>query len=179
MANKHLWPLVCTLALVTIVCACGGGSLNVTPPPPTPDALFALTLSGPAPNLSFQLSNLKVDSSTGALGSPATTTFGSQLVPGIAVEPDSKYLYASYPNPIANTIGIFTIDPSTGVPTQTSTFSLDVICPLCAPASGPAELTLSPSEKFLYYTSSSLREGESQGIGALAVDSAAGTLTAP
>src|SRR5258708_14586234 len=150
MANKHLWPLVCTLALPAIVCACGGGSSNATPPPPNPDSLYALTLSGAPPNLSFQLSNLKVDSSTGALGSPSTTTFGSQSVPGIAVEPDSKYLYASYPNPVlSNAIGIFTIDPNTAVHTQTSVFFLNGICPFCAPVSGPGELTLSPSGKFL------------------------------
>jgi 6-phosphogluconolactonase len=177
MTNKLIWPLVCILALLTIVCACGSGSSNATPPPPNPDFLYALTLSGPPPNLSFQLSSLRVNSSTGALGSPSTTTFGSQLVPGIAVEPNSKYLYASYPNPLSNAIGIFTIDPSTGVPTQTSVFSLNVICPFCLPPSGPGELTLSPSGKFLYYASSSLGGGVSQGIGALAVDSAAGTLT--
>ncbi len=177
MANKHLWPLVCTLALLTIVCACGGGSSNVIPPPPNPDFLYALTLSGPPPNLSFQLSNLKVDSSTGALGSLSTTTFGSQFVPGIAVDPNAKYLYASYPNPLANAIGIFTIDPNTGVPTQTSVFSLNVICPFCLPPSSPGELTLSPSGKFLYYASSELGGGVAQGIGALAVDSAAGTLS--
>src|SRR5258706_1838221 len=90
MANKHLWPLVCTLALLTIVCACGGGSSNVTPPPPNPDSLYALTLSGPPPNLSLQLSNLKVDSSTGALGSPAPSPFWSQLVPRIPAEPASQ-----------------------------------------------------------------------------------------
>jgi len=167
MTNKLLWPLVCTLALLTIVCACGSGSSNATPPPPNPDFLYALTLSGPPPNLSFQLSNLKVDSSTGGLGSPSTTTFGSQFVPGIAVEPDSKYLYASYPNPVANAIGIFTIDPNTGVPSQTSVFSLNVICPFCLPPSGPGELTLSPSGKFLYYASSTLGGGVSQGIDAL------------
>jgi 6-phosphogluconolactonase len=177
MANKHLWPLICTLALLAIVCACGSGSSNVMSPPPNPDFLYALTLSGPPPNVSFELSNLKVDSSTGALGSPSTTTLGSQLVPGIAVEPDSKYLYASYPNPVGNAIGIFTIDPSTGVPTQTSVYLLTVICPFCSPPSGPGELTLSPSGKFLYYASSTLGGGVSQGIGALAVDSAAGTLS--
>jgi 6-phosphogluconolactonase len=177
MSNKQLWPLVCTLALLTIVCACGSGSSNVISPPQNPDFLYALTLSGAPPNLSFQLSNVKVDSLTGTLGPPSTTTFGSQLVPGIAVEPNSKYLYASYPNPVANAIGIFTIDPNTGVPTQTSVYSLTVICPLCPPPSGPGELTLSPSGKFLYYASSSLGGGVSQGIGALTVDSGSGALS--
>jgi 6-phosphogluconolactonase (cycloisomerase 2 family) len=78
---------------------------------------------------------------------------------------------------VANAIGIFTIDPNTGVPTQTSVFSLTVICPFCLPPSGPGELTLNPSGKFLYYASSTLGGGVSQGIGALAVDSAAGTLS--
>src|SRR5258708_29095493 len=81
MANKHLWPLVCTLALLAIVCACGGGSSNATPPPPNPDSLYSLTLSRAPPNLSFQLSNLQVDSSTGSFGFPATTPFCSPLVP--------------------------------------------------------------------------------------------------
>lgn len=179
MANKFLWPLVCDLALLTIACACGSGSSNVISPPPNPNFLYALTVSDPQPNLSFQLSNLRVDSSTGALGSPLTTTFGSEFVPGIAVEPDSKYLYASYPSNVStNAIGIFTIAPDTGVPTQTSSFLLDSICVFCTPVSGPGELALSPSGKFLYYASSTLGGGIAQGIGALAVDSATGTLSA-
>ncbi len=177
MANKHLWPLVCVLALLTIVCGCGSGSSNGVPPPSKPDFLYAIAFSGPPNSPNFQLSNFKVDSSTGALSSPSTTMFGSQLVPGIAVNPASKYLYASFPNPGAPAIGIFTIDPSTGLPTQTSVYVLTVICPFCPPVSGPGELTLNPSGKFLYYASSTLGGGVSQGIGALAVDSAAGTLS--
>ena len=177
MANKHLGALVSALVLLTITCACGSGSPNATSPPGKPDFLYALALSGSPTSPAFQLSNFTVVSSTGTLSSTSTAMFGSQLVPGIAVDPGSKYLYASYPNIQANAIGFFTIDPSSGVPTQTSVYSLTVLCPFCPPPSSPGVLAMNPNGKYLYYASSELGGGVSQGIGALAVDSASGTLS--
>jgi 6-phosphogluconolactonase (cycloisomerase 2 family) len=63
------------------------------------------------------------------------------------------------------------------VPTQTSVYLLDTICAFCPPRSDPGDLTIAPSGNYLFYGSSTFGVGLSEGIGVLAVDSAAGTLT--
>jgi 6-phosphogluconolactonase (cycloisomerase 2 family) len=82
-----------------------------------------------------------------------------------------KYLYASFLGPAAS-IGIFSVDPTSGTPTQKSTYLLANPC-ICA----PGEFELSPNGKFLFLGGSFLG-GAVQAIGALGVDAETGALTA-
>ena len=174
MKIKHLWPLVCIFLMLMSAPSCGNGSSNVSLPPSKPAFLYAVTLSGP-PSAVFQLATFKVDSSTGTLSSPTTTALPPLIVPQVAVDPASKFLYVS--DISANAIDIFAIDPSTGIPAQTSAFVVTSVCGLCPPISGPGVLTLDPSGKFLFYGSSTLGIGMFEGVGALAVDSTTGALS--
>jgi 6-phosphogluconolactonase len=174
MTAKHLWPIICIFLLTATMLSCGGSS-SITTQPPKPDFLYAVTLSAPNPNLG--LAAFKVDASTGALSPTTTTTFISPIVPQIAVDPASKFLYVSELNSSASAIDIFSIDPITGVPSPTSAFSVTSICALCPPISGPGVPTLDPKGNFLFYGSSSLGVGVFEGIGALTVDSATGALS--
>ena len=174
MKIKHLWPLVCIFLLLTIVPSCGNGSSNVSPPPSKPAFLYAVTLSGP-PTAVFQLATFKVDSSAGTLSSATTAALPPLIVPQVVVDPASKFLYVS--DLSANAIDIFAIDPTTGVPTQTSAFAVTGLCLACPPISGPGVLSLDPSGRFLFYGSSTFGIGVFEGIGALAVDSTTGALS--
>ena len=175
--KKRLGPVIfCLLALLALS-GCGSNSGTTPPPPPKPEFLYAMTLPAPTPGASFQLTTYKVDTISGALSSSGTTKFSGPLVPQVTVDPSSKYLYISFPSPGAGAIGIFTIDPSTGVPTQTSTFVVTQICISCPPISGPGVLSLDPAGKFLFYGSSTLGTGVFEGIGALGVNGATGALS--
>jgi 6-phosphogluconolactonase len=177
MANKSLWPLSCVPVLLAGMLGCGSGSSsNVQPQPAKAEFLYTVAASGGLNNPGFQLSAFKIDASTGALSATSTLPL-QQIAAGIAVDPGSRFLYVSDPNPSANFINVFSIDASTGAPTFSSGFLLSTICGLCAPPSGPGGLALDPSGKFLYYGSSTLG-GVTQGIGALSVDSNTGNLSA-
>ena len=171
--------LLFSLAVCLILLSGCGGSGGTQPPPPLPkpDFLYALTPPGPVAGASFQISTYKVDTSTGALTSSGSTSLSGLVVPQIAVDPASAFLYMSFPNPVGNAIGIFSIDPRTGVPTQTSAFSVTQLCAFCPPISGPGVLSMDSSGKFMFYGSSTLGSGVFQGIGALAIDGATGNLS--
>ena len=170
MASRHLWPIICIPALLIAMSGCGAA--------PPPEFLYAVTLSGFPNSPSFQLSSFKVDSSTGVLSPASTIMLESEIIPGIAVNPASTFLYLS--DPSANVIDIFSISPITGAPTGNGGLLLTVICPFCPPNSGPGALALDPSGRFLYYGSSTVGLGAGgvvQGIGALAVNSTTGALS--
>jgi len=173
MASRHLWPIICIPVLLIAMSGCGAA--------PPPEFLYAVTLSGVPNSPSFQLSSFKVDSSTGVLSPASTTTLGSEIIPSIAVNPASTFLYLS--DPSANAIDIFSISPINGAPTGNGAFTPPVIiCPFCSvPSSVPGALALDPSGRFLYYGSSFVGLGVGlgvvQGIGALAVNSTTGALS--
>ena len=175
--KNRLGPVVIYLLALLALSGCGSSSGIVPPPPPMPDFLYAMTPPGPTPGASFQLSTYKVDTTTGALSPSGMTTLSGFVVPQIAVDPTSKYLYISFPSPGANAIGIFTIDPNTDVPTQTSAFVVTQICIGCPPISGPGVLSIDPAGKFLFYGSSTLGTGVFEGIGALGVNGSTGALS--
>ena len=175
--KNRLGPVVIYLLALLALSGCGSSSGIMPPPPPMSEFLYAMTPPGPTPGASFQLSTYKVDTTTGALSPSGMTTLSGFVVPQIAVDPTSKYLYISFPSPGANAIGIFTIDPNTGVPTQTSAFVVTQICISCPPISGPGVLSIDPAGKFLFYGSSTLGTGVFEGIGALGVNGSTGALS--
>ena len=139
MTRNHLWPLAGIAALLAIMPGCGGGSSGGTVTPPAkPDFLYAITISGLPPNFGINLLSYKVDAATGALSSTSTTPL-SQFTVGLAVDPAAKSLYLSSLFPPA--IDTFSIDASTGVPTQIGALSLNVVCALCPPQSAPGVFT--------------------------------------
>src|SRR5262249_55519074 len=86
--------LFITVFLTTLLCfapACGGGSSTTPPPPPPPppsqmEVLYVTSAS--------QVTAFPVNSSTGALGTPASVT-GPQTSLGIVVSPNGQFLYVS------------------------------------------------------------------------------------
>jgi len=177
MTSKQVWMLALFLPLLAVTLGCGSGSSNLTVPPQAkPDFLYAITVSGPPNTPAFNLASFRVDPSTGAVSSTSTTPL-STLTLGLAVDPAAKSLYVSSPNPLGNAISIFAIDPTNGVPTPTSAFSVTAICAFCPPQSGPGSLALDPNGKFLFYGSSTLGLTVAEGVGVLGVDSTTGALS--
>jgi 6-phosphogluconolactonase len=173
MANKRFWFVVCILALMASTVGCGAGSSNsmVTPPPPKAEFFYAITETGPINNLSVQLSTFKVNPSSGALSATSTIPL-NHVVAGIAVDPGSRFLYTSG----ETSIDIFSIDSTTGAPTQAGTFPL-FACSSCPPVFVPAgALAFDPTAKFLFYGSAIPEGGIVQGVGALSVGSGTGGL---
>jgi 6-phosphogluconolactonase (cycloisomerase 2 family) len=121
--------------------------------------------------------SFKVDTSSGTL-TPTSTMPWSATNSSIAVDPASKFLYASNPNSSDNSILIYAIDPATGALTSAGSSVLNSggICGFgCSPPSGPGALTVAPNGKFLFYGSSTLG-GVTQGVGALSVNMISGEL---
>jgi 6-phosphogluconolactonase (cycloisomerase 2 family) len=145
-----------------------------------PEFLYTVALSGTAPNITFKMQTFSLNTSTGALTSTSTISW-PQNTSWFAVDPASKFLYSSISNVSGNAIAIYAINRATGSLSADGSFSLNGgngICGLgCTPPSGPGALTLSPSGNFLFYGSSNFN-GVTQGVGALAVNSASGQLTA-
>ena len=138
---------------------------------------MTVTLATPQMGPTFQLSTYKFDTTAAQLSYAGTMNFSGQPIPQFAVEPTSKSLYIAFPLASGGTIGIFSIDPTTGVPIQTSAFDVTQICIFCPPISGPGVLALNSTGSFLYYGSSTLGGGVFEGIGALAVNSSTGALS--
>jgi len=171
MAKKHL-PLVVSIQIL-LALTLGCGSSNMVPPPPKAEFLYVMTLP---PSSGAQLLAFKLDPATGTLGSPSTTA--TPLTLGVAVDPASKFLYVSDPDPVTPAIEIFSIDPKTGSLTPDGAFVLTGICPLCPPVNGPGALTMDSKGKLLYYGSESFGGGLSEVIGGLSVNAATGALNA-
>ena len=132
MSSRQASQLTSISILILLTLNCGGYSSNMTvTPPPKPEFLYTFAIGNPG-NPTFQLSTAKLDPSTGALTISSTVPL-SQLAPGIAVQPNAEFLYLSYPNPGADAIGIFSIDPNTGIPSADGGYLLTVICPFCLP----------------------------------------------
>ncbi len=137
--------------------------------------LYTVTSRTSPPNITFQLSSYKIDTSTGALTATSTISW-PQSNYWIAVDPASKFLYS--PTPPANGFAIYTLDSTTGVPTADGGFLIPTqICGFgCPVPSGPGALAITPDGKFMYYGSSTFG-GASQAVGALNIGSATGQLS--
>jgi len=172
MAKKDLPLLVSIQILLALTLGCGSSNMP-PPPPPPPKAEFLYVMTLP-PSSDAQLLAFKLDPATGTLSSPSTTA--TPLTLGVAVDPASKFLYVSDPNPVAPAIDIFSIDPKTGSLTPDGAFVLTGICPLCPPVNGPGALAMDSKGKLLYYGSESFGGGLSEVIGGLSVNAATGAL---
>jgi len=170
MASRSLYALACLLTILTSLLGCGS---SVSTSPAT-SAGFLYTswasLQGTAPTLT----TFKVDLSSGAMANESAISL-SQVAPGVAERPDAKFLYVSLPDPLANSIEIFSIDPTTGVPTSDGALLLTSICAFCPLPSGPGALAMNASGTSLYYGSGTFG-GVAQGVGALSSDEASGSL---
>jgi len=100
MANKNVWAVLCAPALLIsliMLSGCGSSSGTVTSPrPPTSEFLYTVTSSTSPPNITFQLSSYKIDTSTGVLTATSTIPW-PQSNYWIAVDPASKFLYSPTP----------------------------------------------------------------------------------
>jgi 6-phosphogluconolactonase len=173
MAKKRL-PLVVSIQLVlALTLGCGSSNMMAPPPPPPPKAEFLYVMTVQPPS-NAQLLAFKLDLATGTLSSPSTTA--TPLTPGVAVDPASKFLYVSDPNPVAPAIDIFSIDPKTGSLTPDGAIVLTHICPFCPPISTPGALAMESKGQFLYYGSNFFGPGVSEVIGGLSVNAATGAL---
>jgi 6-phosphogluconolactonase (cycloisomerase 2 family) len=117
---------------------CGSGS-TTTAPPAKPDFLYAITLSGQPPNITFNLSSFKLDDSTGLLSWTETIALPQPTL-GLAVDPGARFLYVSSPNLLLPSIDTYSINASTGVPTHANTFLLTAVCAFCPLQSAPGAL---------------------------------------
>lgn len=175
MTCKKLCKLTGIFLLLAVAVSCGTGSGMTPPPPAKADFLYAITLSGQPPNITFNLSSFKVDTSTGALTSTATIPL-TQPTLGLAVDPGARFLYVS--DPVVPAIDIYSINATTGVPTPAGGYLLTTICIFCPPQSAPGSLALNPNGKFLYYGSTTLGAGVAEGLGTLGVTGPTGALSA-
>ena len=175
MRNKCFGPVACIAALMAIMLGCGSGSSVVAPPSSKTEFLYLTAATGAVTAPSFQLLAYTIDSSSGALNATSTIPL-AQIVTGIAVDPTSKFLYLSSPNPAASFIDIYSIDATTGAPAINSSFLLTSVCAFCLAPSEPGALAFDPTG-ILYYGSASIGDGISQGVGALSVDSSTGGLS--
>ena len=179
--RKRLCLVGSILLSVVFVSGCGSGSSNGTPPPaPKAEFLYTIVDSGSPPNISFELSSFKLDTSTGGL-TPTSTQPWSQLYPQFVVDPASKFVYASglgAPGVGIFSVGIFSLDPTTGIPDPDPSFFIPTnICGVgCTPNIDPGYLAVDPNGKYLFYGSASFGLPQPQ-IGALSVNSSTGTLS--
>ena len=177
MTSRKLWELSGIFLLLAVAASCGTGSTTTTQPLAKAEFLYAITISGQPPNITFNLSSFKVDTATGALTSTATIPL-TQPTLGLAVDPGARFLYVSSPDPLLPAINIYSINATTGVPTPAGGYLLTTICIFCPPQSAPGSLALNPNGKFLYYGSITLGAGVTEGLGTLAVTGPTGALSA-
>jgi len=143
--------------------------------PPSPKFEFLYAVSFVLPAGTTSISSFTVASSTGALQSTSTTDNPS-FVLGVDATPSAKFLYASEVDLVGGgLIEIFSLSASSGAPKSVGAFFPNTICAFCPPHSGPGSLAMAPGGKTLYYGSSTI--GVVQGIGALAVNPADGSLS--
>jgi 6-phosphogluconolactonase (cycloisomerase 2 family) len=174
-AKRQFSLLAFVLPLLISISSCGGGSSTGTNPPPAKaEFLYTIAFAGTPPNLNLQLLTFKVDPSSGALSGGSSIPW-SGLYPSFAVDPASRYLYASVTG--ANGFGIFSIDAVTGVPTSSGGFLVQTgICGFgCPPVNDPGYVAVDPNGKYLFYGSSTFGL-PSQQIGALTVNGTTGAL---
>ncbi len=190
--RKRLCLVGSILLSVVFVSGCGSGSSNGTPPPaPKAEFLYTIVDSGSPPNISFELSSFKLDTSTGGL-TPTSTQPWSQLYPQffiptnicgfgcipnidpgyLAVDPNGKYLFygsASFGLPQPQ-IGALSVNSSTG--------TLSMVNGSPFPASQmPFAVFVHPSGKFVYTEDISTAPFALTSVSAFAVDSANGALS--
>jgi 6-phosphogluconolactonase (cycloisomerase 2 family) len=178
MTKTHLTLLLAVQLLLAFSLGCGSsGTMSPPPPPPSQSDFVYISTFPVPPDFNSQLMSFKLDLATGALKSTSTGTV-SLLAFGLAVDPATKFLYVSDSDPVAPAIDIFSIDPKTGAPTPNGAFSLTMICPFCAPVSGPGSLAMDPKGKFFYYGSSA-SGGVTEVVGGLSGAGTASLNTVP
>jgi 6-phosphogluconolactonase len=160
MPKMQLVLILSTISLLGVTSGCGSSGTAPSTPTSKAEFLFVMALQPPS---NAELLAFSLDPSTEIL-TPSSTT-GAPLTFGIAADSTSKSLYISNGDLLAPAIDIFSIDQMTGSLTASGAFNLA--------SSWPGGLATDSKGKFLYYSSFGL----SQGIGALAVDTATGALT--
>jgi 6-phosphogluconolactonase len=159
--------------------SCGGGSPPVAgggPIQPSTEFLYTLASTGSPPNISTQLLSFKLDTGSGTLTNTGAIAW-NQLYPNFAIDPASKYLYASALG--APAWSIFSLDATTGAPSAAGGLYLPPgICVFCqgGPPSNPGAVAMDASGAHLFYGSSSFGIAQQQ-IGELNVNGATGALT--
>ena len=176
MRDLRVGALAPVLLLLAVGLGCGSGSSNTITPPPEPYFLYVVDISGAPTNPSSNLGSFKIDPANGKLSLTSTIPL-SQVAPGLAVDAPAKTLYVSVPTLAGNFISLFSIDAQTGVPTSNGLYNLTALCAFCPPQSGPGQLALNPTGKFLYYGSSTLGASVTEAVGALDVDGSTGALS--
>jgi 6-phosphogluconolactonase len=172
MSKKQLVLILSTISLLGVTLGCGSSGTVSSPLTSKPEFLFVMALQPPS---NAELLAFNLDPSTETL-TPSSTT-GAPLTFGIAADSTSKSVYISNGDLLAPAIDIFSIDQMTGSLTASGTFTLAGVCPFCSPPSSPGALSMDSKGKFLYYSSDTIGSTLSQGLGALAVDTATGALT--